>query len=77
MNVLRTRIILALQTLVEDQNGIAFQRLAHQCLHPRYPSLLATAVQADLGEDGISVIGEGSDGVIRSLVCSLTAELKN
>ena len=75
MNVLRTRIALALQTLIEDQNGIVFQRLAHQCLHPRYPSLLATAVKADRGEDGITLIGEGSDGVIRSLACSLTAEL--
>lgn len=76
MNVLRTRISLALQDLIEEQNGIAFQRLAYQCLHVRYPSLMATAVQADLGEDGITVLDETSDdGVIRSLACSLTANL--
>ncbi len=52
---------------------MAFQRLAYQCLQPRWPSLMATAEKADMGEDGLAVISEDSDGVIRSLACSLTS----
>ena len=36
---------------------------------------MATAEQADRGEDAKTVVGEGSDGVVRSLVCSLKNEL--
>jgi tetratricopeptide (TPR) repeat protein len=74
MNRTRAQICLALDALIEEKNGIAFQRLACQCLHPRWPSLMATAEQADLGEDALTIIDEGSDGVIRSLACSLTAK---
>ncbi len=72
MNLIRAQIFLALQALIEEENGVAFQRLAYQCLHPRWPSLMATAEKADMGEDGLTVIAEDSDGVIRSLACSLT-----
>lgn len=74
MNTVRTKINFALEALIEEKNGIVFQRLACQCLRKRWPSLMAVAEQADCGEDGITVIGEVSDGVIRSLACSLTAE---
>ncbi len=74
MNTLRAQIFLAIQALIEEENGVAFQRLAYQCLSKRWPSLMATAEKADLGEDGITVFCEGDDGVVRSLACSLTAE---
>lgn len=74
MNTLRVRIQAALDSLIEERNGVAFQRLAIQCLRQRWPSLACTAEHADLGEDGITIAGEGSDGVVRSLACSLTAE---
>lgn len=80
MNVIRARIAEALNGLVEEKNGIAFQRLAYQCLQSRWPSLMATAEQADMGEDGLTVTAEDSDGIVRSLVCSLTntwGKLKN
>jgi len=73
MNPTRAQIVEALRALLEEKNGIAFQRLAYQCLHTRWPSLMATAEEADMGEDGLTVIDESSDGIIRSLACSLTS----
>lgn len=75
MNTLRAQINTALDALIEEKNGIAFQRLAYQCLHSRWPSLASVAERADLGEDAITILAESSDGVVRSLACSLTAEL--
>ncbi|MBN1506913.1 MAG: hypothetical protein JW955_08705 [Sedimentisphaerales bacterium] len=75
MNTLRTQISTALDALIEEENGIAFQRLAYQCLRSRWPSLASVAERADLGEDAITILGESSDGVIRSFACSLTAKL--
>lgn len=73
MNTIRAQINLALEALIEEKNGIAFQRLACQCLRSKWPSLASVAEQADLGEDAITIIDEKSDGVVRSLACSLTA----
>ena len=72
MNNIRSQIKLALEGLIEEKNGFVFQRLACACLRSRWPSLMATAEQADLAEDAMTVVGEGSEGVIRSLACSLT-----
>lgn len=74
MNTLRAQINTALDALVEEKNGFAFQRLACQCLRSRWPSLASVAERADLGEDAITILGETSDRVVRSLACSLTAE---
>lgn len=74
MNTLRIQINTALDALIEEKNGFTFQRLACQCLRPRWPSLASVAERADLGEDAITILGESSDGVVRSLACSLTAE---
>lgn len=73
MNTIRAQINSALEALIEEKNGIAFQRLACQCLKSRWPTLMATAEQADCGEDALTVLSEGADGIIRSLACSLTA----
>ena len=74
MNIIRTKIQLALNALIEERNGTAFQRLAYQCLRSRWPSLTSVAEQNDLGEDAITILDETSDGVVRSLACSLTAK---
>ena len=68
MNILRAQIFLALQALIEEENGIAFQRLAYQCLRNRWPSLMATAEKADIGEDALTVVCEGTDGVVRCVL---------
>lgn len=73
MNIVRSRINSALEAMIEQKNGFAFQRLACQCLRARWPSLTSVAEQADLGEDAITLFDETSDGVVRTLVCSLTA----
>lgn len=73
MNALRTLIATALDALIEEKNGFAFQRLAYQCLQSRWPSLISVAEQSDHGEDAITILGECSDGIVRSLACSLTA----
>lgn len=72
MNSLRGQISIAIQSLIEEKNGIAFQRLAYQCLSLKWPTLVATTEQGDMGEDGKTVILKGEDGTIRSLACSLT-----
>ncbi|MFC1716618.1 hypothetical protein ACFL6S_23320 [Candidatus Poribacteria bacterium] len=76
MNRIRTQINVALDTLIEEHNGTAFQRLASQCLRSRWPSLASVAEQADLGEDAITILNETADGIVRSLACSLTATLR-
>jgi len=73
MNSIRNQIRLALDALIEAGNGRVFQRLVRQCLHSRWSSLASTAEQADLGEDAITILDEKSDGIVRSLACSLTA----
>ncbi len=73
MNTIRAQIGKALDSLIEERNGFGFQRLACQCLHTRWPSLAATAEQADCGEDAITIVSESFDDVIRSMACSLTA----
>jgi hypothetical protein len=44
------------------------------CLHSRCTLLMAKAEQSDLEENALNIIAEGSQGVIRSLACSLTAK---
>jgi tetratricopeptide (TPR) repeat protein len=72
MNLLRGQIFIAIQALIEEKNGIAFQRLAYQCLSLKWPSLMATAEQGDMGEDAKTVYLTGEHGTVRSLACSLT-----
>lgn len=74
MNMVRAKINMAIEALIEEKNGFVFQRLAIQCLKSKWESLMAVAEQADCGEDAVTVVAERSDGVIRSLACSLTAE---
>ena len=76
MNTVRVLLNEHLNALVEAQRGIDFQRMAHQCLCARWPSLASVPEQADLGEDGITILGEASDGIQRSLLCSLTATIE-
>jgi tetratricopeptide (TPR) repeat protein len=73
VNTIRSQINLALEALIEEKNGVLFQRLAIQCLRLRWPSLASVTEEADLGEDAITILGETSDGVIRTFACSLTA----
>ena len=73
MNIVRSRINDALEAMIEEKNGFAFQRLALQVLHTRWPSLASVAEQSDLGEDAVTIHGETSDGVTRSFASSLTA----
>jgi hypothetical protein len=69
VNTIRSQINLALEALIEEKNGVLFQRLAIQCLRLRWPSLASVAEQADLGEDAITILGETSDGVGNKNIC--------
>jgi len=50
MNRIRAQISLALEALIEERNGLAFQRIAIQCLRSRWPSLASVAEQADYND---------------------------
>lgn len=76
MESVRQQINRRLDALIEAQRGVDFQRLAHQCLRTRWPSLAAVPEQADLGEDSVTILGEDGDGIRRSLLCSLTGTLQ-
>ncbi|HPT72043.1 MAG TPA: hypothetical protein PLE74_07155 [Candidatus Cloacimonadota bacterium] len=71
MSLLRARINLAFEELIEKQDGITFQRLSYQALRTRWPSLVTANEKSDLGEDARTISCEDSDGIRRSLICSL------
>ncbi|MBF0136408.1 MAG: hypothetical protein H7833_04965 [Magnetococcus sp. DMHC-1] len=74
METIRFKIKSALNVLIEEKNGIKFQRIAIHCLRSKWPSLIAAAEYSDAGEDALTVTSEGTDKTIRSLSCSLTAK---
>ncbi len=68
MTVLRSDIERALDDLISNECGMAFQGLAVILARKRWPDLIASERKKDLGADAI---GEG-----RVLACSLSADLK-
>ncbi|HUE36588.1 MAG TPA: hypothetical protein VMO20_04305, partial [Candidatus Acidoferrum sp.] len=70
----RLQIKEALESMVHTQRHKEFQWLAVQLLKKRWPELEATQEWSDGGEDATSFFA-GSDGLKRSLACSLTGTL--
>jgi hypothetical protein len=75
MNKVRIQINQAIDAIIEAEESKVFQRMAIQCLCERWPSFTSIDEHTDLGEDGITIISETSDGIIRSLACSIEATL--
>jgi len=72
----RTRIELALERLIREQQGNTFERLALQLAKQRWPDIEPTESGHDGGEDGIPVPSQYSDTQKRSLACSITGTLE-
>ena len=60
--------------MIDEQNGIKFQRLAVHLAKFKWPEFIATQVQNDGGEDA-TTFECSSDGKCRRLACSLTGTL--
>lgn len=72
----RTQIIKALEDLCEWKHANEFQMISFHLLRKRYPDLVSTKLIHDEGQDAITVPSIGSDGVKRSMACSLTGTIK-
>ena len=70
----RLQIKRALKVMIDEQNGIKFQRLAVQLAKTKWPELEATQEHYDGGEDATS-FECGEDGNRRRLACSITGTL--
>ncbi len=75
MTISPTEIQGALDRLIYNESGKAFQRLALQYLRSRYPELIATHTSHDAGQDAIISIAR-PDGTRISVACSITATLR-
>ena len=72
----RTQIERALEKLTQRKRWLDFQYLALHLAKQRWPDLEPTEWWHDGGEDGITVPSQGSDGLKRSLACSLSGTLE-
>lgn len=70
----RLQIKEALESMIDAQRAVEFQRLAVHLAKTKWPELEATHEQADRGEDATS-FSVGRDGLRRRLACSLTGTL--
>lgn len=71
----RTQIDLAVEKLIRRQRWYDFELLAFQLARQRWPDLEPTEWWRDGGEDGITMPLLCSDGLRRSLACSLSGTL--
>ena len=71
----REEIEAALDKIVKRQRGKDFEYLGTQVARIKWPDLIPTAFNKDLGQDAISLPGIEPNGRRRSVACSLTAEL--
>jgi hypothetical protein len=72
----RTQIERALEKLTQRKRWLDFQYLALQLAKQRWPDLEPTEWWHDGCEDGITIPSQGSDGLKRSLACSLSGTLE-
>ena len=72
----RTQIGNALDKVVSRKRGFEFQCIAVHLAKNRWPDLAATEWFKDGGEDAITIPSACSDGINRSLACSITGTLK-
>ncbi len=71
----RTQIEQALEQMNRRQHALDFQYIAFHLVKNRWPDFGANEWYSDGGEDGITIPSSGSDGIKRSLACSLTGTL--
>lgn len=72
MPLKRTQIELGLENMIHSQHGFDFQKLATFLAQTHYPGLEPTEWFKDGGEDAITIPSLSSDGIKRSLACSLS-----
>jgi hypothetical protein len=76
MAVVTTDIEKALGEMVANQEWLPFQRLATRLARQRWPDLVASEPQKDLGADAHASGSVAANGQGKALACSLTPELR-
>lgn len=75
MPILRSDIEKALDEIISNEQGMAFQGLAVVLAKKKWSELIACERKKDLGADAIARATHAPDGKGKVLACSLTAEL--